>query len=153
MSGWHSKGIGVMERWSNGVVGKRLARRRLSRRSIIPSLQHSSSNWSAWQDLHLQPSRFERDASSLGYTRVLADGHHCARPPLRTARSAPGQDCTDTERGLSPLPLLWATGAEPERTGLMDCWISGLMGRGQAISDSSIHESTNPSIHSEVGAA
>ncbi len=25
---------------------------------------------------------------------------------------APGQDCTDTERGLSPLPLPWATGAE-----------------------------------------
>jgi hypothetical protein len=28
------------------------------------------------------------------------------------AVGAPGQDCTDTERGLSPLPLLWATGAE-----------------------------------------
>ncbi len=27
--------------------------------------------WSAWQDLHLQPSRFERDASALGYTRVV----------------------------------------------------------------------------------
>ena len=27
--------------------------------------------WSAWQDLHLQPSRFERDASSLGYTRMV----------------------------------------------------------------------------------
>ena len=25
---------------------------------------------------------------------------------------APGQDCTDTKRGLSPLPLPWATGAE-----------------------------------------
>ena len=27
--------------------------------------------WSAWQDLHLQPSRFERDASSLGHTRMV----------------------------------------------------------------------------------
>ena len=26
-------------------------------------------NWSAWQDLHLQPFRFERNASTLGYTR------------------------------------------------------------------------------------
>ena len=26
--------------------------------------------WSAWQELHLQPSRFERGASSLGYTRM-----------------------------------------------------------------------------------
>ena len=28
-------------------------------------------NWSAWQDLHLQPFRLERNASALGYTRVL----------------------------------------------------------------------------------
>ncbi len=27
------------------------------------------------------------------------------------AGGAPGQDCTDTKRGLSPLPLPWATGA------------------------------------------
>ncbi len=28
--------------------------------------------WSAWQDLHLQPFRFERNASSiLGYTRLV----------------------------------------------------------------------------------
>ena len=27
-------------------------------------------NWSAWQGSHLQPFRFERNASSLGYTRV-----------------------------------------------------------------------------------
>src|SRR5437764_13895518 len=26
-------------------------------------------NWSAWQDLHLQPFRLERNASALGYTR------------------------------------------------------------------------------------
>src|SRR5665213_1853311 len=39
-------------------------------------------NWSAWQDLHLQPFRFERNASSLGYTRWCprSDSHrHCAR--------------------------------------------------------------------------
>lgn len=28
-------------------------------------------NWSAWQDLHLQPFRFERNASTLGYTRMV----------------------------------------------------------------------------------
>ena len=28
-------------------------------------------NWSAWQDLHLQPFRFERNASALGYTRLV----------------------------------------------------------------------------------
>ena len=27
--------------------------------------------WSAWQDLHLQPFRLERNASSLGYTRLV----------------------------------------------------------------------------------
>src|ERR1051325_9428780 len=30
--------------------------------------------WSAWQDSHLQPFRLERNASSLGYTRVFAHG-------------------------------------------------------------------------------
>src|SRR5258706_10182648 len=29
------------------------------------------ANWSAWQDLHLQPFRLERNASSLGYTRLV----------------------------------------------------------------------------------
>ena len=52
--------------------------------------------WSAWQDLHLQPSRFERDASALGYTR---SGAH------------PGRICTDTVRVLSALSLRWATWA------------------------------------------
>ena len=28
-------------------------------------------NWSAWQDLHLQLFRLERNASSLGYTRLV----------------------------------------------------------------------------------
>ncbi len=32
-----------------------------------------SVKWSAWQELHLQPSRFERDASALGYTRRSLD--------------------------------------------------------------------------------
>ena len=32
--------------------------------------------------MHLQPFRFERNASALGYTRVLADGHWCPRPEL-----------------------------------------------------------------------
>ena len=27
--------------------------------------------WSTWQDLHLQPFRLERNASSLGYTRLV----------------------------------------------------------------------------------
>ena len=29
-------------------------------------------NWSAWQDLHLQPFRLERNASALGYTRLCS---------------------------------------------------------------------------------
>src|SRR3989454_12584770 len=33
-------------------------------------------NWSAWQDLHLQHFRLERNASALGYTRW------CPRPDL-----------------------------------------------------------------------
>src|SRR2546425_6439688 len=33
-------------------------------------------DWSAWQDLHLQPFRLERNASALGYTRW------CPRPDL-----------------------------------------------------------------------
>jgi hypothetical protein len=41
-------------------IPEKLARRAEARQS---------EGWSAWQDLHLQPSRFERDASSLGYTR------------------------------------------------------------------------------------
>src|SRR5580698_5246161 len=39
-------------------------------------------NWSAWQDLNLQPFRLERNASTLGDTRVLADGHQCPRSEL-----------------------------------------------------------------------
>src|SRR5207244_12589447 len=46
-------------------------------------------NWSAWQDLHLQPFRLERNASALGYTRWCprSDLHrHFAR--LKCAVSA-----------------------------------------------------------------
>ena len=32
---------------------------------------HNLTIWSAWQDLHLQPFRFERNASALGYTRLV----------------------------------------------------------------------------------
>jgi hypothetical protein len=60
---------------------------RLARPVGIPEMARRArarqgEGWSAWQDLHLQPSRFERDASSLGYTRVLADGHQCPRSDL-----------------------------------------------------------------------
>src|SRR5438046_7428603 len=47
----------------------------LARRHALVSTEARSAcpvdipNWSAWQDLHLQPFRFERNASSLGYTR------------------------------------------------------------------------------------
>jgi hypothetical protein len=42
----------------------------------------------------------------LGYTRLASQAEALAKA------GAPGQDCTDTKRGLSPLPLPWATGAE-----------------------------------------
>ena len=42
----------------------------------------------------------------LGYTRLARQAEALAKT------GAPGQDCTDTKRGLSPLPLPWATGAE-----------------------------------------
>ena len=58
--------------WRNAVDLHHIARRhalvsteaRLARPVDIP-------NWSAWQDLHLQPFRLERNASSLGYTRLV----------------------------------------------------------------------------------
>ena len=58
-------------------------------------------NWSAWQDLHLQPFRLERNASALGYTRSL-----------RTATSAHGRIRADTVRVLSALSLRWTTWAK-----------------------------------------
>src|SRR5437867_3326716 len=58
-------------------------------------------NWSAWQDLHLQPFRLERNASALGYTRCL-----------RTATRAHGRIGTDTSRVLSAPSLRWTTWAK-----------------------------------------
>ena len=37
----------------------------------LPSRSSESEGWSAWQDSHLQPFRLERNASALGYTRVV----------------------------------------------------------------------------------
>ena len=52
--------------------------------------------WSTWQDLHLHPSRFERDASTCWATR---GGAH-------------GRICTDTLRVLSAPSLHWTTWAK-----------------------------------------
>ena len=62
-------------------------------------------NWSTWQDLHLQPSRLERDASAYWATRGS----------LRTAISAHGRICTDTVRVLSAPSLRWTTWAKWQR--------------------------------------
>ena len=60
----------------------------LARRHALVSTEARSAcpvdipKWSAWQDLHLQPFRLERNASALGYTRWCPrpDLHrHCAR--------------------------------------------------------------------------
>ena len=37
----------------------------------LPSRSSESEGWSAWQDLHLQYFRLERNASSLGYTWMV----------------------------------------------------------------------------------
>ena len=55
-----------------------------------------SAKRSAWQDLHLQPSRFEGEASAVG----------------RHAVGAHGRICTDTVRVLSAPSLHWTTWAE-----------------------------------------
>ena len=48
--------------------------------------------WCPWQDLHLHWSAFEADVSALDYTGMNGN--------------APGRTRTDTEPGLSRLPLL-----------------------------------------------
>ena len=53
--------------FQNGFAEPKLDRAKAG----LPSRSSTSEGWSAWQDLHLQPSRFERDASSLGYTRMV----------------------------------------------------------------------------------
>jgi hypothetical protein len=83
------------------IRGRGRERRREGTKMACRAEARQSEGWSAWQDLHLQPFRLERNASSLGYTRCL-----------RTATRAPGQTCTDTVRGLNPPPLRWATGAK-----------------------------------------
>ena len=55
--------------------------------SLSPDRNHLRSipiqaNWSAWQDLHLQLFRLERNASSLGYTRCLRTATWCPRSDL-----------------------------------------------------------------------
>ena len=70
------------------------------------------------------------------------DGKRIKRAERLAKVGAPGQDCTDTKRGLSPLPLPWATGAP--HNGVMDCWSAGLMGRRPSDLDSTIHQSICP---------
>ena len=74
--------------------------------SLSPDQNHErpvpvQANWSAWQDLHLQPFRLEQNASSLGYTRSLW-----------TVTSAHGRICTGTVRVLSAPSLHWTTWAK-----------------------------------------
>src|SRR5438876_6091644 len=55
---------------------------RLTFQNGLPRRSSESEGWSAWQDLHLQPFRLERNASALGYTRWCprSDSHrHFAR--------------------------------------------------------------------------
>ncbi len=65
-----------------------------------------SEGWSAWQGLHLQPSRFVWNASSLGYTRMARQAEALAKV------GAHGRICTDTVRVLSAPSLRWTTWAE-----------------------------------------
>ena len=64
------------------------------------SLVRFTFQWCPRRELHSHCPRFEVGASSFG---------------LRGRKGAPGRICTDTERGLSPLPLRWATGAKWSR--------------------------------------
>ena len=61
--------------------------------SLSPDQNHErpvpvQANWSAWQDLHLQPFRLERNASSDWATRgslrtvTIAHGHKCPRSDM-----------------------------------------------------------------------
>ena len=67
LAGGHSKVVlafGAANARSNRQPAYRLTRTSSARFRFRP-------NWSAWQDLHLQPFRFERNASTLGYTRMV----------------------------------------------------------------------------------
>ena len=103
--------------------------------SLSPDQNHEcpvpvQANWSAWQDSHLQPFRFERNASSDWATRgwlaepKLGIDKRPAYAPCASARQpsltpasrakagAHGRSCTGTGRVLSALPLPWATWAK-----------------------------------------
>jgi hypothetical protein len=67
----------------------------------------SCEGWSAWQDSHLQPSRFERDASAGWATRGWP-----AAPKLGAKAGAHGRACTGTVRVLSAPSLPWTTWAK-----------------------------------------
>jgi hypothetical protein len=45
--------------------------------------------WSAWQELHLQPSRFERDASAIGLHAGGLPGRSLERSLVPTVGFAP----------------------------------------------------------------
>jgi hypothetical protein len=75
-----------------------------------------SEGWSTWQDLHLQPSRLERDASAYWATRGWL-----AEPKLGAKVGAHGRICTDTLRVLSAPSLHWTTWALRIRNG--DCGV------------------------------
>ena len=64
------------------------------------SLVRFTFHWCPRRELHSHCPRFEVGASSVG---------------LRGRKNAPGRILTDTERGLSPLPLRWATRAKWSR--------------------------------------
>ena len=66
-----------------------------------------NEGWSAWQELHLQPSRFERDASASWATRGCL-----AELKLRAKAGAHGRICTGTVRVLSAPSLRWTTWAK-----------------------------------------
>ena len=63
--------------------------------------------WSTWQDLHLQPSHFERDASTCWATRGWL-----AELKLKAKAGAHSRICTDTLRVLSAPSLHWTTWAK-----------------------------------------
>ena len=68
--------VGLREQWRNAVDlhhTPRIPRSALlSRQARRAGPVDIPGNWSAWQELHLQPSHLERDASGwLGYTRLV----------------------------------------------------------------------------------
>ncbi len=67
----------------------------------------------------------------LSGTPLLIGLHAGGLPAQAMATAgAPGQDCTDTKRGLSPLPLPWATGAFEMRNS--ECEVRNLTSLGRS---------------------